>query len=660
MNKSGEIIFPILVLVWSIVACDTQSSGENDPNQLQETNSLKPADSILKTYFLTENDTVKKESSFQIANYFYNQNDSLGFRKWNKVSLRLSSKISDDLGVAESYRNLGNFLYRYNVADSSYYYYNRSLKIYEELNDDINSGKVLINMATIQRSSKDFVGSEVATMKAIRKLKPLGQKKLLYYAYNNLGIINNELGEYSEGLKYHQQALDYEEKLQDGILKASTLNNIGVIFESRELFTKAIHNYEKALEVDSLFYKNPRLYAMLVDNLAYSKFRQNSKAEVKKMFHESLAIRDSINHEAGIIINKIHLAEYHVKQKDTSQALKYIYEAYNLSKKSNNYQDLLKSLIMLSEIDAVNSENYLKEYIAITDSLNKEERIVRNKFARIRFETDEFIAKNHYLSEQRKWIIRGAGSFVFMILLIFVIWRQKSQNKKLELEQAQQKSNEEIYNLLLAQQNKLEEGRHQEKERISRELHDGVLGRLFGTRLMLESLFGKSDSESLRGKKKYLNDLRIIEEEVRAISHELNKEFFSPKQSFLDVLHDYLEEQKKIGKFELVFINDEEISWDELSSEIKINVFRIFQEAINNINKHAEADLVSITCTKSYDHIEIIISDNGKGFEITDRSKGIGLKNIQSRITRLNGKFNLSSCLEGTQVELKIPIKYYK
>lgn len=660
MNKTGEIIFFILILVWSVIACEPQSLKENYTRQLLVTDSLKPVDSLLKNYSLIKNDTLKKKRSFLIADHFYYQNDSLRFRHWNRENLRLSNEIKDNLGVAESYRILANFLFRNNVFDSSYYYYNRSLKIYEELKDEVNSGKVLINMATIQRNSKDFVGSEVATMKAIRKLKPLGQEKLLYHAYNNLGIIYNELGEYTEGLRYHKQALNYEAKLQNGILKASTLNNIGVIFEGKASFSLAIENYKEALQIDSLFHKNPRLYAMLLDNLAYAKFRQNSKAKVMKMFHESLAIRDSINHEAGIVINKIHLGEYHVKRQDTLKALKYINEASELSRKSNNYQDLLKSLMILSDVDRSNSESYLKEYIAITEDLNKEERIVRNKFARIRFETDEFIAENRYLSEQRKWIIGGAGSAVFMVLLIFVIWRQKSRNKKLELEKAQQKANEEIYNLLLTQQNKLEEGRHQEKERISKELHDGVLGRLFGTRLMLESLFGKSDPESLANKKKYLNDLRIIEEEVRTISHELNKEFFSPKQSFLDVLREYLKEQEKIGKFELVFINDGQISWDEFSNEIKINVFRIFQEAINNINKHADANLVSITCNKSDDRIEVVISDNGKGFEVGERRKGIGLNNIQSRILRLNGQFNLSSGKKGTQLELKIPIKYYE
>lgn len=612
------------------------------------------------TYRLSKNDTLRKEYSFRIADYFYNHYDSLHFRQWNEKSLRLSLKMEDEFGVAESYRMLGNFMYRNNISDSSYYYYNRSLKIYENLNDDINSGKVLINMATIQRNSKDFVGSEVATMKAIRRLKPLEQDKLLYYAYNNLGIIYNELEEYSEGLKYHQQALNYEAKIQNGILKASTFNNIGVIFEHQEAYSLAIANYKKALEVDNLFSKNPRLYAMLIDNLAYAKFKMDSTAKVQEMFYEALAIRDSITHEAGIVMSKIHLGEFHSKKGDTLRALNYLHEAHVLAKESNNYQDLLKSLLLLSEIDSRNSEKFLKDYITITENLNKEERVVRNKFARIRFETDEFIAENRYLNQQRKWIIGGAGGAIFMVLLIFIIWRQKSRNKKLELEKAQQKANEEIYNLLLAQQNKLEEGRHQEKERISKELHDGVLGKLFGTRLMLESLFGKSDLTSLENKKKYLNDLRLIEEEVRTISHELNAELFSPKQSFRDVLKEYLAAQKEIGRFELLFVNDEQIAWDELSSDIKINVFRIIQEAVTNINKHANANFVTITCNKYNRWLEVVICDDGEGFELNDKRKGIGLRNMESRITGLNGHFRISSGEDGTQIELEIPIKHYE
>lgn len=639
-----------------IIALDTGNFDRpHDPEKRDPSERIQ--------YYLNqiEEDSIKNSGYFSLSYFYYKQNDSLNFRKWNAKSLQMAQKLADSTRIAESYWDLANFFSKQYQADSAFYYYNKAHNLYKSVGEDYHAARMLLNLAVIKKDIKDYTGSEISTIKAINTFKSLKKYWQLYLGYNNLGVLYNELEEYDLALRYHQKALKYQGFIEEEhLFKETSLNNIGVVYQHLGKFDLAEKSFNQALKNEELFRKNTRLYAMILDNWAYAKLSKNETGNIFQVFQRALEIRDSIGHTSGVISSHIHLAEYYSAKNKKNQALKHLFEADKIADETSNNRELLKISLLLSNLDKDNKSYYLERYIHLNDSLQKGERAVRNKFARIEFETDEFIAENRYLSEQRKWIIGGAGSVFSIILLVFVIWRQKSKNKKLELEQEQQKANEEIYNLLLTQQNKLEEGRHQEKERISRELHDGILGRLFGTRLMLESLHGKTDQESLDNKKKYLNDLRIIEKEIRTISHDLNKDFFSQIQSFLDVLQEYLDDQKKIGMFELIFINDSQISWDELSSEIKINVFRIFQEAINNINKHAEADLVSITCTKSYDHIEIIISDNGKGFEITDKSKGIGLKNIQSRITRLNGKFNLVSGQEGTQVELKIPIKYYQ
>ena len=72
--------------------------------------------------------------------------------------------------------------------------------------------------------------------------------------------------------------------------------------------------------------------------------------------------------------------------------------------------------------------------------------------------------------------------------MIYIILAQRAKNKELKFAKQQQETNEEIYNLMLSQQDKVDEARALEKKRISEELHDGILGRLFGTRLSLDSL----------------------------------------------------------------------------------------------------------------------------------------------------------------------------
>lgn len=617
-------------------------------------------DSIRRVIIELQNSPEKNDLLFDLSYHFYSENKPAEFRYWNHEAFKLSTALRDTLKIAEANWDLANFYYRKEKIDSAFYHYRKAARFYNIKGEKFLYARMLLNIAILQKNIKDYSNSEANTLTALKIILPLKEHRQIYIGYNSLGILYNELSEYENALDYHNRALVTAKKISDGYLEANSLNNIGVVYEKLGLYEKGLDYYNQALEIEDVTTKHVQLHAMIKDNTAYSKLKLGKRHGVLSGMLEALQLREQEGHEAGIVINKLHLGEYFFTEGDTLKSRKYFYEAKELAENMHLHKDILQSLLFLSRTDEEKSNEYLRDYINLHDSLEQNERRVRSKFARIELETDEFIAENRYLNEQRKWIIGGAGGTVFMVLLILVIWRQKSKNKKLELEQAQQKSNEEIYNLLLAQQNKLEEGRHQEKERISRELHDGILGKLFGTRLMLENLFGKSDLESLESKKKYLNDLRLIEEEIRTLSHELNAEFFSPKQSFLDVLQEYLAEQKKIGRFELLFVNEEQIAWDELSSEIKINVFRIFQEAINNVIKHADANLVSITCNKYDDRLEIVIFDNGKGFEVSEKRKGIGIKNIKSRITRLDGHLSLSSDRNGTQIELEIPIKRYE
>ncbi|WP_424494430.1 tetratricopeptide repeat-containing sensor histidine kinase [Salinimicrobium sp. GXAS 041] len=569
----------------------------------------------------------------------------------------MAIELKDSSNLASSYWDLGSFYVDNEMVDSAYFHYNKASVLYSKIGKDFNSARMLLNMAILQKNVKDYTGSETTTAKAIEIIKPLGEHRQLYIGYNNLGILFNQLGEYDKALLYHKKAMESAQDLSDPILQANTLNNLGVVYENDGKYDKAIEIYRQALAVDSLFQKQTRLYAMLHDNLAYSQMKANPQKEVEPLFMYALNIRDSIHHQAGIVINKLHLSEYYLDRRDTAKAIKFASEAKKLARETRNFRDLLESMLLLSEMDTLRSNQYLSDYIQINDSLQREERAIRNKFARIRFETDEFIARNEYLNKEMKFIYAGSVAVLGVILLVFVNVYQRNRNKQLKLEQDQQISNEEIYNLLLVQQNKLEEGRHREKNRISKELHDGILGKLFGVRFMLESLHDKTDRQSIEAKKKYINDLRMIEEEVRNISHDLESDFFTQKESFLEILSDYLNNQQKAGHFELDFRNDENIEWDKLSSKIKINLFRIVQEAVNNVIKYAGADQIFLSFQKRKDSLEMKIQDNGKGFDITRNTRGIGIKNMKSRVKNLKGAWKISSGSEGTTITVNVPLK---
>lgn len=98
------------------------------------------------------------------------------------------------------------------------------------------------------------------------------------------------------------------------------------------------------------------------------------------------------------------------------------------------------------------------------------------------------------------------------------------QRSKTELLKQRQQAGQDIFRLMLAQQKSIEEGREKEKRRISRELHDGILGDLFGVRLSLESLNNHSDHSSVQKRSKYLEELQKITRRIRSVSHKLHKD----------------------------------------------------------------------------------------------------------------------------------------
>ena len=247
---------------------------------------------------------------------------------------------------------------------------------------------------------------------------------------------------------------------------------------------------------------------------------------------------------------------------------------------------------------------------------------------------------------------------ILVFALLFVIRNQKINNKKLQLEQAQQKANEDIYNLLLEQEKKIDEGRSREKERISRDLHDGVLSKIFGTRFVLGTLLEKMDEASVSKKKNLLNELRLIEEEIRNISHDLGSGNLPDQIGFLAIVEKLLEEQKKITNFNPSVIADENLKWERINNRIKINVYRIIQEAVQNINKYAGATEVIVSFEKHRNKLRILIKDNGSGFVVERKSEGIGLKNIKSRTKDLDGTLSLTSGEQGTEIKIEIPLNY--
>ena len=429
-------------------------------------------------------------------------------------------------------------------------------------------------------------------------------------------------------------------------------------YQHKEDQKKAIEFFEKGLKEKNLQSDNPTIYSLLLDNLAYSKFKSNDSVGLPNLFYKSLEIRERLNLTGGIIGNKIHLAEYYASKKDTLLALKFCKEALVIARSSNNRRNVLATLKQLALLDPIKASEYTSEYVHISDSLQKVERAMGNKFTRIEYETDKIKGEYSDLEVMNRNLVYLFSGIVIFVMFLYIVKEQRTKTRELLYKQQQQQANEDIYNLIINQQSLIEVNRVEEKKRVAQELHDGVLGRMFGVRMNLDSLNRFNDDMAINQRNEYIVELKNIEQDIREISHDLNREKSELINNFVAIVDNLFDEQRKTFHIELVSNIDVTIKWDLISNSIKINMFRIIQESIHNINKYAKAKVIVVEIKKIEENLRLIIKDDGIGFKTNMKKKGIGLQNMISRAKDCKGEFNVKSKLgEGTEITVVIPIE---
>lgn len=621
------------------------------------------ADKALKILENQENNNLVRENLNILARQYY------GLKKNDKVkyvarkAVKFSEEANDSLNIAKGFNIIANQYINEGSNDSAYYYFLKAEKLFSKTRDSIELGKNYIDKAFVQLYESDYSGCELSCIQALSYYRNSSYVQSEYDAFNLIGISSNELKNYENALLYHTKALNYVNRYEEISsskvhYRSSTLNNIGYVYQNLNNHREAIKQFTLGLSEKNLLQDNPYVYAAIIDNLAYSKFKLKDYDGLPKLFYESLRIRELNQLYSGVVASKLHLSEFYMAKLDTIAAQRMANEAFILSKKTKISGDLLGSLKQLSAVEQKNASYYSKEYIKISDSIQSEERKAKDKFARIQFETDEIIGEKDKLAEQNRNLLYFFIGTLLIGLLLFIIRNQRAKNRELMLIQAQQKANEEIYSLMISQQSSIEESRVREKKRIAQELHDGVLGRLFGARLNLDSLNKFGDQESIESRFNYLNELKNIEQDIREISHDLNREKFVLINNFVAIVNNLLEEQKNSHAPDLEWDIEEKIRWDAVSNTAKINLYRILQESLQNINKYAQAQKIEVSIYAENNSITLKVSDNGEGFDTNTRKKGIGLQNMESRAAECKGTIDVKSKKgKGTIITITIPIE---
>lgn len=660
--KKLTLIF--IVLFYSCSDKHDVNSSQFDLPKNYNSLSIKNKHKALHKEFLKitlqNNDTSKVNALLKLSNAYYYIGDYKLSIKVSKEISPIAESIGDTLNLAKSLYYIGD-CFMDSQKDSAYYYYKESEKIFKKINNHDRLAKVYFNKAYLLYYEGNYAESEIEVIKALSLLHNSKKLKRLYSCYSLQGSNHLELGEYDKALEYFNLStailnqMKKEGLEKDAYYDYEITNTIDlcIAYDKKGEYSKSIKLLKEIIEKGN-FKNYSKLHYSVFGNLAYSLMKNNQYEESRKYFIESIKLAKTQKDNLGYLYKIIDFGEYHLVTKDTLNAKQLFEEAYLLSKKLNNGKEILKSLDFLSKADKSNAAIYNSEYIRINDSIVKKQRENREKFARIEYETDKVVEENKILSDKILLLLLGLTITIVIFLIILIIRDKISRKKEAQLIQEKKLADEELLNLTKEFQSGLIEARIEEQNRISKELHDGIVNQIYGIRMILGSLNNKDDEETQKKRFGYIKELQKLESEIRTLSHELSTDFSMSVGEFPFLIEQLMNKNNAIGSTNFSSTIQSSIDWSQYSSVAKINLYRIIQELLLNVNKYAEAENCSLEVSELNKQLVIVLKDDGKGFNFDTKNSGIGLKNCKERAKAINAQIDIQSNINaGTVITIK-------
>jgi len=535
-------------------------------------------------------------------------------------ALRLYDKLlliceRDDLtteamaGKGNCYLNIGRIYERRGFFPFAIQNYLEATKIFSELDEDKNIARCYINIGSIHDCIGDYKNSFEYYNKALEILKKYDVSNDLGECYLYFGLRYDGLAQRDSSISYYFKALDVYKKLNNVVGMGQTYYNIAetfVIYDSsysEKEAKKYFHYSMKYLLPTGELFSLSELYCGL-SNL-YNKIERYDSA--KMYAFQGLKIANNLKS-----INLKILPYY------------YLSNAYESTGKSDSALIFMK--LYVDAYDSLYSNEYKQACIdaAVKESISS-------------YYTD---LQNEELRIKRKWnIILGVMVFLTIIFAstLYYITKRNIRNKnKIKIRDS------------------VIEGEEKERNRIGRELHDGVCSELSAVKMNLDIVKSTCSDQIEIGK--VITNLSTINESIRNISHDLNSIVLS-KFGLVPAINDLFEKVRILNnskvKLEISTFNK------RLQKSIESNIYRILQEIVNNILKHANATEINFSLGQTKDSIRMIVKDNGVGFDVKSEKPriGIGLNNIKYRVALLNGQITIHSDLNvGTTITIEIPL----
>ncbi|WP_282628582.1 tetratricopeptide repeat-containing sensor histidine kinase [Empedobacter sedimenti] len=516
--------------------------------------------------------------------------------------------------------------------DSAYYYFNKAYSEFIKQNNKHQAAKCLINMAYISHYKGDWFGSQELNIEGIKLLNPQikGEKETFSSACTSLGQTQHELGIYKEAINYYKKAIEYSTEKDVYIINQ---NNIANSYRYDKQYDEAIKIYQELLK-DKNTIENPKEYARITDNLAYTKWLKDNKSNVVNELNKALNIRLKENDLWGQNASYAHLTDY-FSNLDHKKALEYAYKRKEIAFENKSVDDKLEvyqQLILLE--NSTNAKQYFEDYQKLNDSIQLERNRAKNQFALVRYDSEknraDFLKAEAENEKKKNDILKLyilIGLLCFGLIGLYVWYKRRKQ--KLEEQKRLEVKNTEL--------------------KYSKKVHDKVANGIY-------HVMSDIENKSEFNRDEILDKLEAVYEISRDISYdridENQQENFAEKLSQL--LGSYDSEE-----VEIFLIGNEKEIWENVGAISKTEVLLVMQELLTNMKKHSEASRVILNFKQENQQIFINYSDNGIG--ISDLKPKNGLQNTVSRISNLNGDIIFETeNVKGLKIKINFPIQQPK
>ena len=309
---------------------------------------------------------------------------------------------------------------------------------------------------------------------------------------------------------------------------------------------------------------------------------------------------------------------------------------------------------------------YYEKYNIARDSLNNTQQNIAISNLNIKYQTaekDKKIIESEAKRIQNRNLLFSAIIFILLIGTIGILILKNAKKKEKLAEKEKEVQIQKNLTLLKEQEittiNAMIKGQEKERKRVAEDLHDNLGSVLATLKLHFENLKLNKEKKKINQNELFNKTETLIDEaylKVRSIAHAKNAGVIA-NQGLLVAIKIMAE---KISSADKINIEVVDFGLDKsLDNNFEILVFRIVQELITNIIKHANAKNITINISLYDNNLNLIVEDDGKGFDVKkiDLKNGMGISSIKTRINHFNGTIDIDSTLKkGTTIIINIPI----